>query len=184
LGISTTTTAMPTEEALCQAIADATRAAVASLREAHPETFYYITLVTSGEALVPTLSAWSLEALARVRTERGESAAAMVKWSYADSPYCGLYDQAFSEVSRLLSLRPDTRRLDATDFTGECDLRLRAMESAIAKLDHEGLFGAGPVRQAVVVGVEVMPPDPGNTARARRLNPPEALTTWLCEAAE
>tara|TARA_R100000988_G_scaffold7577_1_gene4444 strand:- start:373 stop:525 length:153 start_codon:yes stop_codon:yes gene_type:complete len=31
---------------------------------------------------------------------------------------------------------------------------------------------------------EVMPPDPTNTERARRLNPPAALTRWLEEVAE
>jgi hypothetical protein len=29
-----------------------------------------------------------------------------------------------------------------------------------------------------------MPPDEENTARVRRLNPPEALREWLAEAAE
>lgn len=52
----------------------------------------------------------------------------------------------------------------------------------MARLDAEGLFGTGTDRHAVVVTVEV-PSETGNDERAMRLNPPEALTDWLAEAA-
>ncbi|MHA3915563.1 DUF4303 domain-containing protein [Halovulum sp. GXIMD14793] len=51
--------------ALSKSIADASRAAFGRLLGTHRETFYYFTLVTSGEALVPCPSAWSEEALDR-----------------------------------------------------------------------------------------------------------------------
>jgi len=69
-------------------------------------------------------------------------------------------------------------------WASEYEIRLRAMEAAIARLDAEGLFGSGPDRLRIVVNVEVMPPDYTNTVRAQRLNPQEALTTWLHEASE
>lgn len=58
------------------------------------------------------------------------------------------------------------------------------MESAIVKLDRKGVFGHGGDRERIVVNVEVMPPDFTNTQRAVRLNPPEAVRTWIDEAAE
>jgi hypothetical protein len=51
-------------------------------------------------------------------------------------------------------------------------------------LDGEGLFGRGAARSQIVINVEVAPPDSTNTERAVRLNPPEAVGTWLAEAAE
>ncbi|MFJ7771169.1 DUF4303 domain-containing protein [Streptomyces sp. NPDC097107] len=56
------------------------------------------------------------------------------------------------------------------------------METAMARLDAEGLFGTGTGRHCVVVTVEV-PSETGNDERALRLNPPEALTDWPAEAA-
>ena len=35
-----------------------------------------------------------------------------------------------------------------------------------------------------MINVEVVPPDHTNTERAIRLNPPEAITQWLADAAE
>jgi HD-like signal output (HDOD) protein len=58
------------------------------------------------------------------------------------------------------------------------------MESAVGRLDSEGTFGTGLERLGIVVLVEVMPPDHTNTERALRLNPREALTEWLNDAAE
>jgi hypothetical protein len=74
--------------------------------------------------------------------------------------------------------------MEDEDYAREYELRLNVMEAALAELDAEGLFGIGPERDQVVVLVEVMPPDYTNTERARRLNPPSALETWLREAAE
>ena len=54
----------------------------------------------------------------------------------------------------------------------------------MAKVDAEGLFGAGRERLGIVVNAVVMPPDHSNVVRATRLNPKEALDEWLQEAAE
>ncbi|UJR83206.1 Hypothetical protein I5071_52720 [Sandaracinus amylolyticus] len=63
-------------------------------------------------------------------------------------------------------------------------MRLDAMVAAIKQLDAEGLSGVGEARRSIVVNVECMPPDRGDVERAMDLNPPEALTEWLAEAAE
>jgi hypothetical protein len=66
----------------------------------------------------------------------------------------------------------------------EFELRLRAMERALARLDAEGVFGTGARRHRLVINAEVMPPDFTNTERALRLNPEESLKDWLAECAE
>lgn len=175
---------VPSEQELEQALVSALRAVVGALFRTHPECFYYVTLHTTGEALAPALSAWSHEALARVREERGDAFAELIKWSYADSPYCAFADTEFDAVKRLYAARPDPHSLHAEEFFAECALRLRAMERAVAQLDREGVFGTGAARYGMFVNAEVMPPDAGNLERARRLNPPEALEAWLAEAAE
>lgn len=175
---------VPTEDELADAIARAARTAIAALRERHPESFYYVTLYTSGEAHPPSLSAWSREALARVREAKGAAFAELVRWSYADSPYCDFGAGAFDDVRRLFDRRPEISSLDDAAREAEYGLRLRAMEAALARLDAVGFFGTGAARLAVFVNAEVMPPDAGNTERARRLNPPGALESWLREVAE
>lgn len=45
-------------------------------------------------------------------------------------------------------------------------------------------FGEGDTRNNIVINVELMLPDYNNTLRAMRLNPSEALSDWLSEAAE
>src|SRR5690606_28991837 len=107
-----------------------------------------------------------------------------LKWSHADSPYYGYGEKYFAEVKRLFQARPTPSFEDDDAWAAEHSLRLAAMESAMAQLDHEGLFGVGRGRLEVVINAEVMPPDYSNVGRARRLNPPEALREWLTEAAE
>ena len=53
----------PSQDELTAAIADATRQAVFALFREHPGRYYYCSLVTTGEAHPPYLSAWSHEAL-------------------------------------------------------------------------------------------------------------------------
>lgn len=167
---------VPTEKQLARAIADAARATFTALFQEHPGAYYYVTLVTDGLANRPCVSAWSREALAAAA--RPDLPAEMIEWSYADSPYCLYRDDLFAEVEALFLARPDRSR------PGEYDLRLRAMETAMATLDREGLFGVGAARLRTVVVVEVMPPDYTNAERARRLNPPEAIREWLEGVAE
>ncbi|MCG8667806.1 MAG: DUF4303 domain-containing protein [Pseudomonadales bacterium] len=144
--------------------------------------FYYITLVTSGDALRPYMSAWSVELLAQ--ESESEEDADELKWSCVDSPLCGYADDCFSVVDELFKSRPDIHSLSDSDFESEYSYRINAMERALERIDSDGLFGTGVKRDNVYVNIEVMPPDHTNTQRALRLNPKSALTEWLLEAAE
>lgn len=177
---------VPTEDELKVAIAQALRRAVTDLFGAYSSHhFYYCSLVTTGEALPPSLVAWSSEALAEeVAKAKDASAEYFLKWSYADSPFYCYGEQYFEDVRRLFAQRPTPTLDEPARWEAEVETRLRAMESAVAQIDAEGVFGTGSRRNGILLNVEVMPPDATNTARARRLNPPEALVAWLAEAAE
>jgi hypothetical protein len=177
---------IPSEKELRDAIADAVRAATLELFREHPGHYYYVSVITTGEAHAPMLTAWSKEALEEAVAEGAdaEEARLELRWSYADSPYCGFGDAYFGRVRELFALRPRMDPEDDVAWSNEFNLRLRAMEAAVAVLDSEGLYGRGTSRLGIVVGVEVMPPDGTNLARMRRLNPPAALGDWLAEAAE
>ena len=175
---------VPTRTDLREAIVDAARRAFSDLFATHAEErFYYCTLITFGEAPPPVVAAWSHEALAAAQGP-GVSDEEDVKWSYADAPYYCYGEDYFHEVNRLFQLRPEPSLDDEAAWHEEVALRLDAMESAMARLDQEGLFGSGARRLAMVINVEVMPPDYSNVERALRLNPEEALHEWLREAAE
>jgi hypothetical protein len=180
------TASCPTETELATAIESAVAMAIKSLFVEHPGHFYYVSLITTGEALPPVLAAWSEEALEEaLRNEADkEDARWGLKWSYADSPFYCYGNQYFEQVTKLFAKRPDITLLNGSAGQAEYDLRLRAMESALARLDRQGTFGIGEERLKIIVNVEVMPPDFTNTQRAARLNPPEAIRTWLEEAAE
>lgn len=179
--------AVPTEDELTDAIADATRRAIHDLFREHPEDFYYCSLITTGEAHPPVLTAWSREALHAAAAEAADPDDARwgLKWSYGESPYFCYGETYFGEVRRLFDLRPRmSPEMSSEERHAEYELRLRAMELALARLDAEGLFGTGAARLRTVINAEVMPPDFTNTERATRLNPAEALKDWLAEAAE
>lgn len=148
------------------------------------EHYYYITLVSDGGAGTPCISAWSHEALARSAENNADRE--MIKWSYADSPYCCHRQENFAEVERLLSKRPDIWSLEDAQYESEYEKRYMAMEEAIRQLDKEGLFTVTQARGEVVVLVETMPPDEENTLRAFRLNRKgsKMFQKWLEEAAE
>lgn len=167
---------IPTEADLADALTTAARAVVTDLFRDNPgHTFYYVTLTTPGEAFGPALSAWSREALAQ-RADADD-----VRYSYADSQFSVVGEQYLKPVRDMFAARPEVFDIaddDASD--AEFDLRLRAMETALRRLDDEGLFGVGVARADVLVLVEVVPDDEENVARARRLNPPgPALDAWL-----
>lgn len=171
---------------LTKAIADAARKAISALFSKHRERFYYLSLITSGEAHAPVIAAWSEEALERA-VEGALDKEDMrwgLKWSYADSPYFCFGEEHFAVVNAMFAARPDIRGLCGLESQREYDYRLDAMEEALACLDSEGLFGTGDERLRIVINAEVMPPDFTNTARAKRLNPAKAIETWLKEAAE
>lgn len=166
------------------AIEQATRLAVQKLFVEHPEDFYYVSLVTSGEAHAPFLTAWSKQALATEAVIQGVSST-ILKWSYADSPYCCYGEEFFDDVRRLFKERPQwVNDRPGRDWSAEFDFRLAAMEVAMLRLSEQGLFGTGAERDRLVIAVEVMPPDPSNTLRMMRLNPRNALAEWLSEAGE
>lgn len=151
------------------------------------ENYYYCSLITTGEALSPFIVAWSHEALERYLSENNcdESDIGFIKWSYADSPYLDFGGEYFSRVKELFLQRPEINYSTSEKEWGkEFELRLNSMEKAMANLDKKGLFGRGNIRNGVVINVEVIPPDYGNTLRAIRLNPEESLLEWLEEVAE
>lgn len=173
----------PSETELKDAIYEASKKAISELFSKNPGKFYYCALITTGEAHPPFISAWSIEALEKASNTQEERKA--LKWSYADSPYCCSGEENFTKVKELFSSRPEmTYDLSEKEWAAEYNLRLNAMEAAIAKLDAEGLFGSGEERNNIVINIEVIPPDSTNTERAKRLNPNEAIEAWLSEAAE
>lgn len=176
------------DQDLTTLIADAARKSFSELFDQHPEDFYYCTLITTGEGLPPYPSAWSWQALDRATAGAAnpEQARALLKWSYSESPYWLFGERFFAPVAQRFSELVDPHSLsDQQDFDREVERRLRAMEDAMKMLEGEGVFGRGKVRAGMVVLVEVMPPDSGNTERALRLNAPgDSLSAWLDEAAE
>lgn len=173
----------PSEAELKDAIYKASKKAFSELFTVYPENYYYCALITTGEAHPPFISAWSKEAL--TKTANTEEKRKALKWSYADSPYCCYGEEYFSEVKELFYKRPEmSLELNDEEWNEEYNIRLNAMEAAIAVLDAESLFGKGEERNLIVINVEVMPPDSTNTERAKRLNPHRAIEAWLLEAAE
>lgn len=132
------------------------------------EHYYYITVVSDGGANTPCISAWSYEALARSKVN--DEHQKLLKWSYADSPYCGYRQEEFAEVDRLMQERPNIWELKDEQFDIEYKKRYTAMEEAMLRLDEEGLFAINQARENVIVLVEVMPPDEENIIRAYRMN--------------
>lgn len=149
------------------------------------EHYYYITLTSDGLANTPCISAWSIEALEREK-ENGEEELEMIKWSYADSPYCMWKQENFREVETLLYARGSILDMDDFESEKEYEFRYSAMEQAMKILDSEGIFALNQNREDVMVLVEVMSPDYTNTERAYRLNNPDTkiFAEWLAEAAE
>ena len=182
----------PEIETLATEIAGAARMTFRTLFE-NGERFYYCTLFTTDEGHAPSISAWSWEALEREAARQGDESdmpestiAELVKWSYADSPYCCFRDENFDNVKQLFTERPAMARLEADDRHREFELRLKAMELAMKMLDDECMFALNQPRESVCVLVEVMPPVEINTEIALRLNQAEfpAMQAWLAEAAE
>lgn len=173
----------PTDEELAKAVEVATSGAVSELFHSYPShTFYYCALITTGEALAPVMTAWSYEMLKESATSSGE-AEDELKWSYADSPVYCFGERHFDAVKSLFRKRPPVN-VDSGYCALEHASRLAAMELALARVDAQGLFGAGARRNEIYINVEIMPPDFSNVERALRLNPREAIVEWLRDAAE
>lgn len=151
-----------------------------------PETFYYCTLATSGEALCPIVSAWSYEALDRESsgTSSPKEEREILKWSYADSPFCGYGEKHFEDIERLFNeIVVPINETSEKNWQDGIQRRMIAMEKALSNIDRKGIFGTGSRRAGMVVVLEVMPPDNGNAERAKRLNgQTEILREYLSEA--
>jgi hypothetical protein len=170
-------------DSLANEIATAARKAFLDLFS-NGERYYYCTLVIFEGYFPPFISAWSWEALERESKKQASSEdAKLIKWSYADSPYCA-YGQEHFDANSILSKRPFIYDLDDEEWDDELDIRLKAMELAMKKLDAEGIFELNQPRSDIFINAEIMPPDGSNTKRARNLNSPEAMRDWLAEAAE
>lgn len=173
---------------LSRIIADSARKAFSGLFEQFPEDFYYCSLVTTGEALAPQISAWSWQALDRAveGKSKPDMWRSILKWSYADSPYVDYGAEFFGPVRDAFDARPAmTIDMNAQEWEDEFTIRMQAMTEAMQQLSKEGLFGDGSARLEVLVLAEVAPPDSSNTKRAEFLNSKgPALTAWLEEAAE
>lgn len=167
---------------LVKLIQDAARNAIKLLFDQHKENFYYCSLITDGEGHCPLISAWSEEALQQMLQKGHKMSREGLKWSYADSPYYAFGEEFFANVREVYNSR--STNVYSDNFEEEFELRINSMEKAMENLDKEGLFGKGNERLQIVINAEVMPPDYGNTERALRLNPKEALEEWLEEIAE
>ncbi len=166
-----------------------TRKALQDFKETHNETFYYCSLITDGLGNWPFLMIWTKEALERALEdeEDPEEARYYIEWSYADSPYLAYGEKYFDKVKEIIYDKRaefNDSALDFEELDKEFQLRINSMEKVMFNLDKEGWFGTGEERLGVVINAEVVPPDYGNTERALRLNPIEALTVWLDEVAE
>ncbi|MGC7560399.1 DUF4303 domain-containing protein [Pasteurella sp. PK-2025] len=165
---------------IVQKIKKAIICSVKELFKQHPnENFYYISLITSGEAYSPILSAWSHEALSQQASSEEEKI--LIKWSYADSPYTMYKNDFFYEVEEIFNRR-DKNNISVEEF----NFRINAMTEAMKEADIDGIFGEGSKRLSLLINVEVMPPDKTNIERAIQLNPKnsEILPIWLEEAGE
>jgi hypothetical protein len=145
---------IPSMDELKIAIKEAVKNTVKELFEIN-EDFYFLVLVTTGQASPPYLSAVSIEGLKRVvnkyveeyRYDPNDSDLEIsLKWSFADSPYvlfgCEKY---FKDVESLFYLRPSLQdRLDGKmtekEWLTEYDLRLEIMLLALKELDEEDVF--------------------------------------------
>lgn len=158
---------------------------VNELFKKHPnENFYYISLITSGEAHSPILSAWSYQELHKLSNNDKEEAI-LIKWSYTDSPYTMYKNNFFQKVEQIFEFR-DTENINEKDESAEFDFRINAMVEAIHQADISGVFGNGEPRLNLLLNVEVMPPDETNVIRAKKLNPKNSkiLPIWIEEAGE
>lgn len=172
-------------EELVKALVKAARSAFASLKETHPEQFYYYAFVFD-EGMHPYISAWSYEALERsiIENKITDEEKDWWKWDYSDSPYAVYgYDEFFNEVHQLLDQRADGLSVDEL-YDIEWSVRIASMEEALKRLDRSGSFGIREGRKSVVINVETAPPDGSEYNRALRLNPSSALLAEYLEYCE
>lgn len=174
-------------EKLVSAIEEATGKAAMELFNTTKETFYFFVLSSTGDALAPYVSAWSYEALERQSISQNWGADDIVdfKWSSTDSPYFEFGSQYFHQVNQVFLERPNIHALQTErEYEKEFNFRVDSMMEALYRCDKKGIFSLNQSRLKILINVEILPPDYTNTIRAKKLNPPEAIQTWLEEAAE
>lgn len=175
----------PTYEDIFIELKEATRKAVVDLFTHHEaESFYYIALMTTGEALPPFLTALSEEGLEvtinrykeKYPNDGYEQLKYELRWSYADSPY-GIYkyEEYFKTVEHLFYERPNLYELNEDESKIEFDFRLELMEQVMLELDKDGLFGKKGKRQNLLINVAIYSDEEENMKRAIRLNPVDSV---------
>ncbi len=174
------------DKELYSLLLEAAETAFRELFSRHDESYYYCTLVTTGDGACPYISAWSHEALAQFMEEDHipEEERQYYEWSYADSPYCAFGWEHFHGAERYVSEHRPSSDCDSKVWNGWLDLLLDTMEQVMRELDARGVFGTGSRRAGTLINAEVMPPDYSNTQRALRLNREENIRDWLEDAAE
>lgn len=160
---------------------EAARNGFQALFREYKEKFYYCTLILS-EGATPFISAFSEEALeAAVEENDGKYPAEELKWSYADSPYCGYgYEEYFQALDGVFFERMDNIPSDE-EYDQEIEHWLSLMEKVMKTLDEEKIFGEGEERRSMIINAEVMPPDETNAERAERLNTKSTYQIWYDE---
>lgn len=178
-------------EKLVFTIEKAVNRAAIDLFNSTKETFYFFVLSTTGEALAPFVSAWSYETLQQqsIIQNWNTDDIADFKWSSTESPYFEFGSQYFDQVKQAFSARPDIDPLKPeaeyeVEYEKEFNFRINAMMEALHRCDKKGIFSLNQDRSEIMINVEILPPDYTNTIRAKKLNPLDAIQTWLKEAAE
>lgn len=160
---------------------EATRNGFQSLFKEHNEKFYYCTLILSDGA-TPFISAFSDEALQEaVKKSDGEYSAQDLKWSYADSPYCGYgFEEYFKEFDKHFNERISD--ISDDEYDEEIEYWLSVMERVMKTLKKEKIFNIGRDMRNMIINVEIMPPDDDSCLEiTERLNTKTAYKKWYKE---
>jgi Domain of unknown function (DUF4303) len=152
---------------LSDAIADALRATWEELARTGRH-FYGFALYTGPACEYISGTAFSEEGLDEIA--RDEASRSQLRWSPVDSPHHLAGETHFARVEEMLARRGDVDDMDEDDQDDEVDARIEACFEALARVDREGLFGAG--RDAIVLNI--LQGDQSDRSRrdnAARLNP-------------
>lgn len=157
---------------------EATRKGFQTLFKEHKEKFYYCTLILS-EGATPFISAFSDETLKEAVRKNGDKySSETLKWSYADSPYCGYgFGEYFQALDKVFHGRINKISSDE-EYEQEIDYWISLMEKVMKTLDKEKVFGVGKHRRDMIINAEIMPPDETNAERASRLNTKITYQKW------
>lgn len=165
-------------------LVEQTRKALLDLYKTN-ESFYFIVFTITGEGIIPTLSAWSEEALQSYISKNGKSENIYdYKWSYADSPYCDYGAEHYDELRKYFQERGNLFNMNSEDACLEYNTRLNYLIKTLETLDKEGMFSINNNRNSIMINVEEIPPTSDNTQRAIKLNPISAIQEWLEFCAE